>query len=238
MNDVSWPLVLAGGFGFALVNALHCAGMCGPFALAAAGTTGARPARLSLYFAGKTCTYVFLGALAGAAGGSLLRILGPAQGLLGLAVGAVLVLAGARVLWGAGLDGTAPGAPGRLFVAALAAPLARLRAARAGGAWGAGFALGGLTGLLPCGVSWLAVLQAAALGGPVRGAAFLLAFGLGTVPALAVTGLAGGGLLVRLGPRRARWAGGGLLVAAGLLALWRAGAGATDPGSCPACSTP
>lgn len=238
MNAAPWSLVLGGGLAFALVNALHCAGMCGPFALAAAGHGGARPARLSLYLAGKTCTYVFLGALAGAAGGRLAQAFGPAQLVLGLAVGAALVFAGARVLAGSGAGAGGLGAPGRLFVAALAGPLARLRAARAGGAWGAGFALGGLTGLLPCGVSWLAALQAAALGGPVRGAAFLLAFGLGTAPALAVTGLAGGGLLARLGPRRARWAGGGLLVAAGLLALWRAGAAGADPGSCAACSTP
>jgi len=237
MSETSWALLLGGGLAFALVNALHCAGMCGAFALAAAGAGGARPARLGLYLLGKTCTYVFLGALAGAAGGELAAAFGPARLVLGLLVGVALVYAGARLLAGARAAG-AFGAPGRVFVAVLAGPLAQLRAARAGGAWGASFALGGLTGLLPCGVSWLAALQAAALGGPLRGAAFLLAFGVGTAPALLATGLAGGGVLARLGPRRARLAGGGLLLAAGVLALWRAGFPGADPGACPACSSP
>jgi hypothetical protein len=236
MSEPGWSFVLGAGLGFALLNALHCLGMCGAFALAAAGTAGARAPRLSLYLLGKTFTYVFLGALAGAAGGSLSRAFGPARLVLGLLVGAALIVAGARLLAGSAAAGTW-GPVGRAFVATLAGPLARLRAAREGGAWGASFALGGLTGLLPCGVSWLAALQAAALGGPARGAAFLAAFGLGTAPALLLAGLAGGGLLARLGARRARLAGGGLLLAAGLLALLRAGmaSGVEDPGSCPAC---
>jgi sulfite exporter TauE/SafE len=115
-----------------------------------------------------------------------------------------------------------------------------LRSRERRGGHAAAFSLGALTGLLPCGVSWLAVLQAAALGGPARGAVFLASFGAGTAPALLAVGLLGGAALARVGgggARRARLAGGGMLVAAGLLALLRVGwaLGSGDAGPCPAC---
>jgi len=233
MSEASWTFVLGAGALFALASALHCAGMCGAFALAVAGAPAGRGARLLLYLLGKTFTYVFLGALAGAAGAGVAQVFGPARLLLGVLVGAALLLAGWRFLVG-GAPARAPGVLSSALARALAGPLAALR--QRGGA-GAAFSLGALTGLLPCGVAWLAALQAAALGGPARGAVFLAAFGAGTAPALLAVGLLGGGLFSRAGARRARLAGGGLLVAAGLLALLRVGlsAGTGDGGSCPAC---
>jgi uncharacterized protein len=236
MNPPGFGVVLAGGLLFALAGALHCAAMCGAFALTAAGGGRGRGLRLLVYLAGKACTYVFLGALAGAAGERLSAALGPARALLGLLVGAVLLIAGLRRLWGgraaAGLARAAS-----VFASLLAAPLARLRARREGGAFDAAFAAGALNGLLPCGLSALAVLQAAALGGPVRGAAFLLAFGAGTAPALAAVGLLGGAALRGSGAR-ARWIAGGVLVAAGLLTLARAGLPLGTTPACPACPAP
>ena len=45
--------------------------------------------------------------------------------------------------------------------------------------------LGLLWGWLPCGLVYSLLLAAAVAGGPVRGAATMVAFGLGTVPAMA-----------------------------------------------------
>ena len=236
MSGASWLLVLGGGALFALINALHCAGMCGAFALAAGGVPAGRGLRLALYLAGKTCTYVFLGALAGAAGARVATGAGP---VLGLVVGAALLLAGWRLLRG-GVSRGAAGPLGTALARALAGPLSALRGGERRGGRTAAFSLGALTGLLPCGVSWLAMLQAAALGGPARGAVFLASFGAGTAPALLAIGWLGGAALSRVGAggaRRARLAGGSLLVAAGLLALLRAGwsLGSADVGTCPSC---
>jgi len=240
MNGTELMAAAVGGLLFALVNALHCAGMCGAFAVRAAA--GRRPgAGVSAYLAGKTFTYVFLGALAGAAGGTLLSAAGPLQRLAGLLVGALFVVAGVRLIAGR-VAGGATGRFARAASALLGPLLADLRVAEADGSGNAPgvapaaarrFTLGALTGLLPCGVTGLALLQAAALGSPLSGAVFMAAFGLGTAPALAAVALLGRGLLARAGAgtRRLRYAAGGLLLAAGLLALLRAGAGWNDTSS-------
>ncbi len=251
MNGAELLAAAVGGLLFALVNALHCAGMCGAFAVRAAAGHRAG-ASLSAYLFGKTFTYVFLGALAGAAGGRLLSAAGPLQRVAGLIVGALFVVAGVRLIVGR-MAGGATGRFARAAGALLAPLLADLRvggdevsargegasttAESAGGAVSSAaqvaarrFTLGALTGLLPCGVTGLALLQAAALASPASGALFMAAFGVGTAPALAATALLGRGLLARAGAgtRRLRYAAGGLLLAAGLLALLRAGAGWSD----------
>jgi sulfite exporter TauE/SafE len=48
---------------------------------------------------------------------------------------------------------------------------------------------GALTGLLPCGLVYAALTAAIGLGSATNGALFMLAFGLGSVPALAAIGV-------------------------------------------------
>jgi sulfite exporter TauE/SafE len=57
--------------------------------------------------------------------------------------------------------------------------------------FGAAVLLGGLNGLLPCGLVYIACAAAAAAGGVGGGAATMLAFGLGTAPMMLSVGLAG-----------------------------------------------
>jgi sulfite exporter TauE/SafE len=66
--DYVWKGLLVGSAQFA-----HCPGMCGGFALHLAGRDGQGPVlvRQLLWHAGKTVTYVFLGAIAGFAGGAI-----------------------------------------------------------------------------------------------------------------------------------------------------------------------
>ena len=52
------------------------------------------------------------------------------------------------------------------------------------------FVLGGLNGLLPCGLVYVAAALAAASGGTFRGTEIMLAFGLGTVPMMLGIGFA------------------------------------------------
>lgn len=87
--------------------------------------------------------------------------------------------------------------------------------------------LGLLWGLIPCGFLYTAQLRAAATQSPIGGAAVMLAFGLGTVPAMVVVGMTASRLsqdrrsqLFRLG--------GWVTVAIGVLLLPRTGDTMTD----------
>jgi uncharacterized protein len=168
-------LGLLGGFG-------HCAGMCSPFVLFVARRyappAGGRRAALAAqlwYTVGRVVTYALLGAAAGTLGG----VVELAGALLGLQRAAAVVAGGVLVLWAlAALSDLAPGfaAGGRLF--------GRVAAALRGRVPGHPLATGLLLGLLPCGLLYSAVIAAVARGGPLRGAAALALFGLGTAPAL------------------------------------------------------
>jgi sulfite exporter TauE/SafE len=203
---------------FGLANSAHCAGMCGPFAVAASG--GA--ARLSAFLAGKAFAYVFLGAVAGAIGGGLSATSATLGAWIGALTGALMVAAGLLAMARAGRG---------VVGADLGVRLLRRLPAGAGP-----FTLGVITGALPCGVLALAVLRALAQPSAAHGAGFMLAFATGTAPSLVVAALTGRGLLARLGPRRAAFAGGALLVLAGALALMRASHVGSHEG-CPACSS-
>lgn len=207
-----------------LSGALHCAGMCGGFALAV--TAAAPPVRRAALTA------------------ALAHVLGKAlcYAVLGAAVAGLVQLAaheGARLLdGGAGrhlellrwLQLAAAWVGGALFVAFALSSLgllpARVRPAPAGSSgrrasWlgflvdqtralprsGRGFATGVVNGLLPCGLTASALALAGA-GGPARGALGMFLFGLATGPVLVVVGLGGrrvgGALRSRLGGRWAR----------------------------------
>lgn len=82
--------------------------------------------------------------------------------------------------------------------------------------------LGALWGWLPCGMVYSVLLTAAMAGSAPGGAAVMLAFGMGTLPALMALGLLGTHLRMALQGRRLRLAGGMLVLAFGLLGLARA----------------
>jgi sulfite exporter TauE/SafE len=85
------------------------------------------------------------------------------------------------------------------------------------------FSLGICNGLIPCGLVYLAVIGAANTGSPLMGAGFMVAFGLGTLPLLTATLVAGrrlnrgsaAALLARWTPV--------LMLAVGILLVWRGG---------------
>jgi sulfite exporter TauE/SafE len=182
-------------------SAVHCSAMCGPFVLSqSAGALARIPAAglcerhrvasglLLPYHAGRLLTYAALGAV-GAGAGALAGVapwLGVVPSvLLGLA-GVLFVDQAIRRL-----------APGRY--SGLAVPVAgglrrwisaTTRRIGQSGARG-GFLLGLVLGLLPCGFLYAAIAAASATASPWRGALCMLAFGLGTVPVLVLTAIAG-----------------------------------------------
>jgi sulfite exporter TauE/SafE len=161
--------------GFA--GSLHCAGMCGPLALALpAGNSRSRfVAGRMLYNAGRVATYTALGILFGLAGKTF--VLAGLQRSLSIAVGLVLlswlVVRMNRKLFIATES----------FVPRLVAPVKSALARRIRSqTMPAQFAFGLLNGLLPCGLVYLALAGAAGTGSATDGALFMLVFGAGTLP--------------------------------------------------------
>ncbi|MFT5052392.1 MAG: sulfite exporter TauE/SafE [Chlamydiales bacterium] len=220
-----------------LLGAVHCAGMCGGFAVAVAGPTRASTGmflqRQLAYVFGKALTYAVLG-MALSAGSHAVAHAGaelsvaPTRGTaLSWTRNASAWIAGLTMIWfGLRMLGCpfTTWSPARWRAASA---LRRMRSFFDGalslpGGVGA-MATGLATGLLPCGLSWSAFALAA---GQTPAAAFagLLIFGLATAPALVLTAWGWRGLDQRHRASAVRLAG-PLLLLFGLFTLARAGAG-------------
>ncbi len=187
------------------VGSMHCVGMCGPLVAFAVGNPNdeRRSSRVWLHAAyqgGRLATYSLVGAacgLLGAAidhGGARLgchRAAALLAGTMMIAVGvaAVLRAVGVRLP-----HAPLPGLIHRAVIAGQRAAFALAPLPRA-------LSTGLLTAFLPCGWLYLFALKAAETGSPLRGALFMIAFWLGSVPALVVVGV-GVQTLARLLGRR------------------------------------
>jgi sulfite exporter TauE/SafE len=229
---IEWPLIFLGGF----LGASHCVGMCGAFALSigmGAVTVGGNLQRQALYTLGRTFTYAFGGAAAGAAGMKLQQLSNAAfsvQTILGIVAGVLLV--------GQGLcsAGYIPRRSRRRAAAAYC-PATGLFASflTAPGAWNVFFA-GVLTGFLPCGLVYAYLVLAAGTGNLWQGMAIMALFGAGTAPLMVVTGLGSALLSVTARTRLLRLAA-CCVVVTGLITVGR-GVGWVRPaiaGGAPAC---
>ena len=184
-------LLLAGLAG----SVVHCTAMCGPFVLGQVADGMARlpmtrmcqGARLrgSLllpYHGGRLATYAALGTGAGWLGGLRLPQIVPGI-LLALAAAGFMVLALRRFQPVLAVAGRATSGGSGNVLAALSARFGGFGRLR-------GLPLGLALGFLPCAMVY-AALAAAAAGGPLVGGLGMLAFGLGTVPALIAVALLG-----------------------------------------------
>jgi sulfite exporter TauE/SafE len=173
-----WTAFLLG-----LVGSLHCAGMCGPLALAlpAAGNTtpGYMLGRVA-YNTGRIVTYCLLGLVVGLAGRTFL--LAGLQRWVSIALGVALLL---------GLFASRKLALSRPVTAAVNQLKSRMSVLLRPRSFAALAGLGLLNGLLPCGLVYVACAGAAATGGILAGASYMAAFGVGTVPMMLTISLAG-----------------------------------------------
>jgi sulfite exporter TauE/SafE len=217
-----------------LAGGVHCVAMCGgivaalnlparrPVLSGAGGGTlvadalGALPLHAA-YSIGRIASYTAAGAIAGGVGG----VAALAEAVLPIQIALALVANGLVVLLGVYLAGAGTGVA-RLEALGGAlwhrvAPLGRrflpadtpARAIGAGAVWG----------WLPCGLVYSVLALALVSGDAVRGAAVMLAFGLGTAPNLLAAGLALERLRGRFARPRVRLVA-GLTVAA--LGVWGA----------------
>jgi sulfite exporter TauE/SafE len=166
-----WTAVVIG-----LVGSLHCLGMCGPLALAVPAAGNSRRAFLNsrlLYTLGRLSSYALLGLVFGSLGQTL--VLAGLQRWASLIAGLCLLL---------GLVFSAQN-PLRLTttrgVGYLKCHFSTLLKRRTMSAL---LLLGGLNGLLPCGLVYVAAVSAAARLSVVGSMLYMFAFGLGTVPAM------------------------------------------------------
>lgn len=82
--------------------------------------------------------------------------------------------------------------------------------------------LGGLWGWIPCGLVYAMLVVALASGSALNGAATMIAFGLGTLPAMTAAGLLSAQLKTKLRDKRLRIAAGLVVIAMALVGLNRA----------------
>lgn len=165
------------------VGSLHCAGMCGPLALALPATGSSRATfvlgRLA-YNLGRIVTYCLLGAVFGLVGQTL--AFAGFQRWISLAAGAAILMG---LLVSSRFAVSVPFAKSVAWIKSGLGALLRRRSIASV------FSLGVLNGLLPCGLVYAACAGAVATGGLLAGVQYMAAFGFGTVPMMLGIGLVG-----------------------------------------------
>jgi len=215
------------GFVGGAVAFAHCLGMCGGFALhlARAPSRWGVLARQLLWHAGKTFTYVFLGAMAGFVGGlagaagtvawvqkALTYVAGGVMALMGLAILGLLPRRSKTP--SASTSTPSPAKEGGGLLASLFRQF--FREPTPAGA----LVLGLATGFLPCPVVVGFLALCVQSGSVLAGMATMAAMGVGTVWALLLLGMSGHVLTLRL----RRWGAataGAVLIVLGLATVLR-----------------
>lgn len=209
------PALVAAGF----LGSLHCAGMCGGFALALdrgdrrfLPRTGTQLA----FLAGKGTTYVLLGTLAGLLGATFVRASGlaAARAVLSVVAGTLMVVAGLQIAgWLGEMSFSRWFGPTSLYARAVR----RVSEARGPAA---PFALGALTGCLPCPLVYSFLLHGLATGTLLGAVATMAVLGVTSAPALLLV-VATGALVSPLLRRRLIRVAGVVVIALGLVTLVR-----------------
>lgn len=164
----TWTALLLG-----LTGSLHCAGMCSPLVIAVTGGRSAFLRRLE-YNAGRIAVYGFFGGMAAWLGNAFGWT--AYRGILSVVTGTVMI---AFAL--AGIT--------RLRIPVVTPVIQRMTMLLkkyfgwflSRKAWYARVAMGAVNGLLPCGLTYLAVTYCLILPSPADGIWFMLVFGAGTL---------------------------------------------------------
>lgn len=197
-----------------LAGAGHCLVMCGGLAGAMSGN-GQQRAPLSVLFSynlGRLASYSLAGALVGALSQAAFGQFAPALLALRFLAAFFLIAFGCYLgQWWLGLQRLE--ALGRPLWQKLAPTAAALRQQQS---LPARFFAGVLWGWLPCGLVYSALSWAALSATPASGALYMLAFGLGTLPAMLAIGWFSGAVQSILRGQGFRQAMGALMIVYGL----------------------
>ncbi|MER2493037.1 sulfite exporter TauE/SafE family protein [Catenovulum sediminis] len=174
---------LFSAFVIGLMGAGHCIGMCGGLALASGMQKSL--ADTLLYNIGRISSYTLLGLMIGLLGYWLTDSFKPILNLLRLLSGFLLIFLGLYISqWYMGLAKIE-----QLFSGAwrIIAPAANKQIFQPGKF--NRFIAGTLWGWLPCGLVYSVLTWAATQASPIHSASIMLAFGLGTCPAMLLSGM-------------------------------------------------
>jgi uncharacterized protein len=219
------------GIGF--LGSLHCLGMCGPLVLAYSLQISGTPAPPShsgarlfqsgvshhlAFHLGRLFTYGSLGATAGLLFhlASVDRLLLDLRSVMTLAGGVLMVLMGFALMRIIPLPGIT------LFSSSGSKAKARFGRLLGSRSPYSKMVLGMTVGFLPCGLSWAMIVKAATTQHALTGFLVMVAFGLGTVPALFLPGISASLLSLRwrlMGERLAALS----VIAMGLILIFKAG---------------
>jgi sulfite exporter TauE/SafE len=206
-----WPL-LSAAFITGLLGSAHCFGMCGGISGLFAVNASVQSLRQQFpqavaYNAGRVATYAILGLVVAMLGkgavGSIPELAAPVR----LASGLLIILVGLQVAFNWRILSVVENAGARLWrrVAPAAKGLVPVESILQA------LGLGLIWGLLPCGLVYSVLLLAATTAEPTSGGLVMIAFGLGTMPAMIATGVSASKLAQFMSRRRV---GAGLLIVA------------------------
>ncbi|HTE31042.1 MAG TPA: sulfite exporter TauE/SafE family protein [Chryseolinea sp.] len=159
--------------GFA--GSLHCAGMCSPLVMAVSNLTRGAIVNRVVYNMGRILTYALLGGIVGTAGWALpfsnfQNLLSVVMGI-SLLIFAVLNISSVRIPLVTNLFQRISIELKEVFKKVLQRK-----------SFTSIFLLGTINGMLPCGLTFLALSYCLTLNGPIDSFYFMLLFGVGTLP--------------------------------------------------------
>ena len=170
-----------------LMGSFHCAGMCGPIAIALPLHGNTVPQKIfggALYNIGRTITYGVMGAIFGLLGQGVEMI--GFQQKISVIMGVLMVIS---VLFPALFKNQySMDKSWFSFVGKLKKSIGKMFSIRS---FSSLFIIGLLNGLLPCGLVYMAIAGAIGTGGAVLGSLYMILFGLGTIPMMLSISLAG-----------------------------------------------
>lgn len=170
-----------------LMGSFHCAGMCGPIAIALPLHGNTVPQKIfggTLYNVGRTITYGIMGAIFGLLGQGIQMI--GVQQKISVIMGVVMIIS---VLFPALFKNQYRMDKSMFsFVGKLKKRIGEMFSIRS---FSSLFFIGMLNGLLPCGLVYMAIAGAIGTGNAAEGTIYMILFGLGTIPMMLSISLAG-----------------------------------------------
>ena len=162
-----WSALILG-----LMGSMHCLAMCGPLVLTLNASKGQTSLEKFYYNAGRISTYCLLGIIAGLFGSGLEWVIG--QQFLSITSG-ILLLFGLLITW-TGSKNHISWIP-KLF-ARIKLKMSKMMHGPSGNMWWFGV----YNGMLPCGLTYVALAAAISTGNLLQAVLYMALFGLGTSP--------------------------------------------------------
>lgn len=202
--------VLATAFVTGLLGSAHCFGMCagisGLFAInASVASLRLQVPRAIAYNLGRVLSYAFLGVLVAVLGKTIVSGIPDIAAPVRFASGILIILVGLQLAFGWRILSPLESAGARLWKRIAPAARGLVPVESAAQALG----LGLIWGWLPCGLVYSVLLLAATTAEPAAGGLVMIAFGLGTMPAMIATGISASKLAQFMSGKRL---GAGLLI--------------------------